>query len=446
MRNVLFLVVFLFTSCSFKPDMPKLDEQFAYSMEKSNVSQKWWEDFKDQKLNALIKQALKHNSNLALASLNMQSARESLNLAKKDFLPHLNLKAGANKSKDRAKSFSLSAMLSYEIDLWGRVRQSSNAKQSLFKASKYDYDGARISLSASVAKTYFLLRAYLQEKDILLKNMKTYKNTMLYQQEQFSSGAISELEYLKSASEYQNAKVKLSSIKNNIEITQSALALLVGKKLDDILYKRFATKKFVDADFSIPSGVSLDVLSSRADIASAYERLKASNHLVGVARSSYLPSISLTGLFGYGSNELNTLLRPSSSTWSLGAELASSLLDFGRVGDRVDMAKLRQDEAFVKYEMTVKSALSELRNALSNYKYAHESKKDIDILLAYQTRIYQIAQESYKEGEITQLQFLDAQRMLLNVQIHAVESKLAYLNSIIDTYKAFGGGMKYKKD
>ncbi|PID48402.1 MAG: hypothetical protein CR967_00140 [Proteobacteria bacterium] len=449
-KNLILILALSFVGCSFKPPMPQVNGEFTYSIEASNINQKWWENFHDESLNSLITQALKNNSNLALASLNVQGARERLSLVDKDFLPSLSISANAKRGqssrevppfvKNTSSNLSLTAILNYEIDLWGRVKNKSNSAKSLYKASKYDYDGARLGLASSVAKAYFLLIAQKMEKAILEKTIKTYKNTMNYQKKQLDFGEISKLSYLQSVGEYQNAKVRLISIKNNLDLAQSALALLVGKDFDDILHKNFKTSKMLPRPPKVPSGISADVLLNRPDIASSYEKIKSSNYLIGVAKSAHLPTLSLTAAFGYQSDDLGNILRSSANIWNLAGQFAGKLFDFGRISKNVDIAKLGQDMEVKRYEIAVKTALNEVRNALNSYKNINQKNKNINSLLNSQEKIYKLSQTMFKEGEISQLQLLDAQRILLNVKLQNIEAKLGMINSIVDIYKAFGGG------
>lgn len=452
-KSMIISSVLLFTGCSLKPDMPMLNQEFNATIQTTDISKQWWKSFKDEKLDALVEKALKNNSNLKLAGLNIENARYSLSLAKKDYLPTLNASATPKRIKTSEKTFgstssyrysdfSLSAILNYEVDLWGRVRDTANARNSLFKATEYDYDTARVSIASNVATTYFTLITYNKQKEILTDTLEAYKKTMNYQKKQFNAGAISELTYLQSVGEYESARVRLSGVQNSIDLTQSALAILVGNGLDEILYKEYKTSKVLPTIPDIPSGVSSDILLNRADIASAYEKIKSSNYLVGVARSAYFPTLSLTGTFGFGSEKFSELFSSSATMWTLGASLAGNLLDFGRTSNNVDIAKINQDINVENYNLAVKTALNEVRDALNSRKNALKTKEYQSSFLKSQNRIYDLAKDMFDEGYTTQLQLLDAQRILLNAKIQNAESKLAVINSVVGVYKAFGGGFK----
>lgn len=457
-KSIIISTVLLFAGCSLKPDMPKLDQEFNATIKTTSVSKQWWKSFEDERLNALVEKALENNSNLKLAALNIENARYSLSLAKKDYLPTISASASPSRVRTSGESYtsfgnrylyndySISAALNYEVDLWGRVRDTANSNEAVFKATKYDYDTARVTIASNVATTYFTLITYNKEKEILKDTLEAYKKTMNYQKKQFNAGAISELTYLQSVGEYESARVTLSNVQKSIDTTQGALALLVGSGLDEILYKNYEVSKVLPQIPDVPSGISSDILLNRADVASAYEQVKSSNYLVGVARSAYFPTLSLTGTFGYQSDSLSDLFKSNANIWTLGGSLAGKVLDFGRTSNNVDIAKINQDIHVVSYNLAVKSALNEVRDALNNRKNALKTQEYQTSFLKSQNRIYSLSKDMYDEGYTTQLQLLDAQRILLNAKIQNAESKLNVINSIVGIYKAFGGGFQTPKE
>lgn len=447
----------VFAGCSFKPAMPQVQQDFNASIEATTISQEWWKSFEDDKLNALVDKALLNNSNLKLAALNIQNARYSLSLAKKDYLPNLTASAGPSRTRTSGETYtsfgnrylfndySLSVTLSYEVDLWGRVKNSIGAKTASFRATQYDYDTARLSVASNVATTYFTLITLNEEKAVLLDTLETYKKTMDYQKNQFDAGAISELTYTQSVGQYESARVTLSNVQTSIDDTQSALALLVGNGLDEILYSNYDASGALPTAPDIPNGVSSDVLLNRADVASAYENIKSANYLIGVAKAAYFPTLSLTGVFGFESEHLGDLFKSNASMWNLAGSLAGTVFNFGRTSNNVDIAKIAQDINVANYDLTIKTALNEVRNALNARKNALKTKEYQGSFLNSQERIYKLAKDQFDEGYTTQLELLDAQRTLLNAKIQNAEAKLGVINSVVSVFKAFGGGFKAPK-
>lgn len=440
-----------FTGCSFTPPMPKVEDTFQADINKSEISDTWWESFNDPTLNNLVNKALKNSTNLELARLNIQRARQTLALENTNLMPTISGQAGATRAQSSgetasrapqmiANNFSLSAVLNYEIDLWDRVKNATNIAEANFIATQYDYESARLSIVSHLATTYFSLLAYNLEKDILISTMKNYKDTMDYRKIQLDEGAISEVVYLQSKAEYEKAKIKLSAIENNIDLAQSALAMLSGESLDEVLYKSLHVKGVLPKAPLVPSGISSDILLRRADVASAFKKIEASNLVIGVAKSAYYPTLSLTGALGFQSNELDRFFISNASIWSLAGSLVGNIFDFGRTSSKIKIAQIDQNLSIANYENVVKTALIESRNALNFRKNATLTQKHLQSLIVSLKKINALSNEMYKEGYTTHLELLDSQRALLNVRLEYVESQLAVLNSIVAIYKAFGGG------
>ncbi|MBR8463247.1 efflux transporter outer membrane subunit [Campylobacter sp. faydin G-24] len=457
MRNLAIFIITLFMAgCSFRPELPEVNTTFEYKFESSDINDYWWREFKDERLNALVDDALKHNIDLKIAYINLQTAALTLKNSKADLFPTLSAEAGASKARtsgetytgqDNIKydSFSLSAVLNYEVDLWGRVRNSIASSDALLQASKYDYANARLTLASNVAKSYFALIALRMQEEILQKTLKSYTDTMNYRKKQLDAGTITQMVYLQSVASVQSAQINLADVKNSIIATSNALAILVGRNNNEILNEIITTVNFMPTAPQIEAGISSDILLRRSDVASAYESLKSSNALVGVARAAYFPTLSLTGVFGFSSNEFDRLFVQNANLWSLASSLTQSIFDYGKRANKVEIAKLAQSSNALKYEKTIKTALSEVRIALQNRKnavYVAEATKD---LLDSQEQIYTLAKNQFDAGYADHLTLLDAQRALLSTQLSEINSCLNLNNAIVEVYKAFGGGFKVEE-
>ena len=449
-KVITILIAAIISGCSLRPDMIEIQQEYRYQMDYYSVNEKWWESFGDEKLNLLIQKSLQNNSDLLIALNNIEKARISLKLDKLEYLPNITLQGGATK-EDRANSgninnFSLSAVLSYELDLWGRVRDKANASEALYKATKFDYESARISLASSVANAYFLLISLREQEQILKDTLISYNQSVEYRAMQLASGEIDELIYAQTVAAADTAKSQLVGLQTQISQANSALAILVGGSLNEILYDNIDVESSLPPLPDVPSGVSSDILLKRADIASALERLKSSNFLVGVARTQWLPQISLTGMFGYSSNELNNLLNANQAVWSVGGSLIAPLIDFGRTANRVELANLDQNASFLAYDKAVKNAFSEIRTALDSRKNSMIKAQSTANLVASQQKVYDIAQSRYEAGYSTHLELLDSQRNLLSAKLSHSSANLEAANSIVSVFKAFGGGFEYESD
>ena len=460
MRNKAFILItaaFL-AGCSFRPDMPNVDTNFTstYTYETSDVRDLWWKEFKDENLNSLVESALEKNTNLRIAYLNLQKAKASLGIAEADLLPGVNLNVGYTKAKSSGETYtkqpqtryrtsSINLGLNYEIDLWGRVRNSVLAANENLNASKFDYDSARLSLSSSVAKSYFALVSLNMQEAVLKETLKTYEDTLALRKTQLDLGGINEMTYLQSKAEVERAKTSLTSVLNSKSQALTSLAILTGKSNDEILKGAVASAQNLPSSPEIKAGISSDVLLRRSDVAKALADLKATNALVGVAKADYFPTISLTGLLGFTSIDFENIFVGNANTWNIGGSLAQKIFDYGRTKNNVRIAETNEQIAAITYEATVRSALGEVRDALISRQNAKLSLDQVKNLLQSQQKIYSLAKDQYNAGYIGHLELLDAQRNLLQAKLQDISAKLDEVDSAVEVYRALGGGFKIDK-
>lgn len=450
-KVITILIAAIISGCSLRPDMIEIQQEYRYQMDVYSINESWWESFGDERLNLLIQKALQNNSDLLIALNNIEKARVSLRLDRIEYLPNISLQGEASKSdkgynNPTVEQFSLSAVLSYELDLWGRVRNTANASEAAYNATKFDYESARISLASSVANAYFLLISLREQEQILKDTLISYIQSVEYRAMQLASGEIDELVYAQTVATADEARAQLAGLQTQISQANSALAILVGGSLDEILYSDINVATRLPNLPQVPSGISSDILLKRADVASALERLKSSNYLVGVARTQWLPKISLTGIFGYSSADLDNLISVNKSIWSVGGSLIGPLLDFGRTYNSVEIANLEQNASFLAYDKAVKNAFSEIRTALDSRKNSMIKAQSTANLVASQQKVYDIAQSRYDAGYSSHLELLDSQRSLLSAKLSLTSANLEAVNSVVAVFKAFGGGFEYESD
>ncbi len=459
-------VAFVFGGCSsmWRPEMPETKVEFKANLTNADIGKEWWREFGDEKLNTLVQKGLENNINLALALANLEISRVNLNIARSAYLPFASLDGSAGRSKisgesasaaslkalgkspSASNSFSLSAVLSYEIDLWGRVRNTVEAQKATFRANVYDYESARVSIAAGVVEAYFNLIMLKEQEKVLRESLATYQNTLNYRAAQLKAGAIDRVTELQARASVDGAKVQLLEIQTALSSAQTALAVLVGKDVEEILGANFEVSANLPKAPKVPQGVSADILSRRADVAKAFETLRAQNALVGVARVGWLPTLSLTGLFGFESVELKNLFKSSAVKWSAGGAVAMPLLDWGKTYNNVQLAKLSQTASFLNYQNVVRNAFGEVRNALVARENALKKEQAMQNYYASVAQIYNLTRMRYNSGAATHLEFLDAQRQLLSVRLNLVSAKLSSVTSAVGVFKAFGGGFKAGED
>lgn len=427
--------------------------------QKDMIDIDWWRSFNDPQLDEMVKFAIHHNLDLELALARVDEARASLGIAKADFFPSLDLRAGGSRQKvsettalaipseaSTYNDFSLGLNLSYEIDLWGKIRRSNEAaKAELFQAD-FNRANVQLTLVSGVVTTYFLMRSLDLQLSIAKDTYKSRKDSYDLMTKRFKGGLTSELNARQSEAEMHAAMASVAQLEDSVSRAESALSILLGRNAKQIFESPMPRGKTV-RDFVMPPTLPIilpsKLLERRPDIASAEQQLIAANARIGLAKAYYFPSFSLIGGLGVESQDLKDLFKGPSQTWSYGLNLTMPIFNAGKTGYMVDAATARQKQALTQYQKSIQVAFTEVRNALKAYDTGKividAQKSQVD---AVERNLY-LANLRYKNGQSPYLDVLDAERQLFQVQLALVQSQQARLVSVVDLYKALGGGWNY---
>lgn len=450
-------------ACAVGPDYKRPTSDlpsalFARSKDQ-NIEITWWKQFGDETLDKLVHAAIKNNLDLEIALARVDEARARLGISKSQFWPNLDLNATAFREKvtetgitplpsgtdSTGNSFSLGLSLSYEIDLWGKIRRlNESAKAQLLNA---DYSRANVQLTviSQVVNGYFALRSldlqYAIAQDTLKSRTESYE--LMYKR--FKGGIGSELDARQSESEMHSAEATVSKLAEQIGRAESFLAVLIGQSPKEIIESPLARGRKLDdivVPPQLPSALPSSLLERRPDVSAAEQNLVSANAQIGVAKAYYFPSISLGGLFGYESAELKNLFNNGSQTWGYGASISMPIFNGGRTGYLVEAATAQQKAAELQYRQVIQNAFVEVRNALKTYEsYGIVVEAQKRQVTAVERNLY-LAQLRYKNGQSPYLEVLDAERNLFQVQLDLVKSQQSRLVSVVDLYKSLGGGWK----
>ncbi|MBZ7959606.1 TolC family protein [Campylobacter molothri] len=450
------------SACSLSPNLNIAEANYTFANDKqnnNNIDQKWWKEFEDDHLNKLVSLALKNNSDLKIAYIHLKQASAQLGIDFSNLMPKFDASANALRSKtsinaptnksgqfNYGNDFKMGLNLSYEIDLWGKYRDSYRASKSSFEASQYDYEAARLSIISNTVQTYFNLVNAYENENILQQAYEAAQEIYRINNEKFSTGTTGEYELSQAKANLESISLQYNQAQLNKENYLKALKILTSNDLNDILYQDQDYQTFNLKEFDIPTGITSEILLQRPDISSSLEKLMQKNYLIGVARSAFLPSLSLTGLLGFESNDLDTLVKNGSKTWNIGGSFLMPIFHWGEINENINLAKLNKDEAFINYENTLKTAFGEIRYALISRKNIRlQYDNALSSEQAYK-RIYEIAKERYDIGEMSLQDYLEARQNWLNSQINFNNTKYSYANSIVDVIKAFGGGFNQQDE
>ncbi|MDR0827016.1 MAG: efflux transporter outer membrane subunit [Desulfovibrio sp.] len=460
LRILLLLGVFG-TGCSFAPDYvrPTMDLPPAWSdtgTEALNV--RWWKRFQDDILNRLIEEALLNNRDIQQALARIDFARAQLGLARADLFPTPGATGSAGRSRASLLSYppgqpgaetnsnhTADLGAAWEIDLWGRFRNLDAAAAARLLAAESTREAVRLGVAGQTTKGYFLLRAFDLQESIARNTLKTREESLRIYSARYKRGTVDELDLLRVKAEVEVARSAMYTLRVGRDASESALAVLLGRSPQAILtegaIKRgLALEKMPTAPI-FPSGLPSDLLERRPDIRAAEDVLIAANYNIGAARAAFFPSVSLTGLLGYASSELDNLFRTDARTWQFGGALYLPL-DFWRIQSNLRGTEAQQREAIAGYQKTVENAFREIRDALNEEKQYTKVVRSLESMAADLRKSVKLVKIRYDNGYSTYLEVLDAERSLFTVEMDLVAARNRLLNGLVNVCLAIGGGWK----
>ncbi len=457
----LYVIVFVFllflSACSFTPELkkPELELPSEIKIPKvenvTHVNFYWWKEFKDPFLEKVVESALKNNEDLLIASARVEKALSLFRTTGAELYPYVSYSGEVRREHLSEETmnplggrtyttFSLSFVVSYELDLWGRLRAQQKAALSNYLATKAGRDALQISLISSVAAAYFELLSLKQQIKVAQEFLEKYRNIYEFRKLQFKNGLIDELVLNQSKAEYEAVQILLEDLKNKKESIKSVLALLTGFSPKELFEKEIEVKDEFPKLPSVPSMLPSDILQRRPDIVEAEERLRAANFEVGVARALYFPRIFLTGVAGFQSEELANLVKSSATFWNLGIALTGPLINLGKIKSEIEFKEAQKKEALFQYVKTVKTAFKEVYEALSNLEATSEKVNFQKAQVETFERVLKLSEKKYEKGLVDYLVVLDAQRNFLKAKLNLVSLEAERLKSYVFLYKALGGG------
>ncbi|WP_322403533.1 efflux transporter outer membrane subunit [Massilia luteola] len=415
----------------------------------------WWSVFGDATLAQLEQRALHDNPNVRAAAERLVQAQAQLGVVRANQLPTVGVKAGIANTRSSAESamgatfghksikgndFSVGANFSYELDLWGRVRRAVESADAQALAAQDDRDGVMLMLSGQVATTYWQLRGLDADIAILNNALATRRESQQLIEARFNAGLSNELDVSRTRIERANAEADIQEAQRQRNTLEHALAVLVGASPSQAILAPAAGAALPQPP-AIPVGLPASLLGQRPDLAASVATLKAFNAQVGVAEGAFYPSLSLTGNFGYASENLSNLAKGSAREFSIGP-LALSLPVFegGRNRANLNLAKARYDEAVANHEARLLTALREVEDALSDVQ---QRQQQGDVQAQAQqaaARAVQVAQARYDRGVSTYLDVTDAQRSSLSADRAAAQIRTQRLLAAVSVARALGGG------
>ena len=414
---------------------------------------KWFEIFKDHELQKMVRTAMVQNYDLRLAVARIDAARANLGLARSDQFPQF--AAGADLTTSRASSNSPSgafgqggrsrsfgsvflSLLTFELDVWGRLRQQTKAARAELRASEEDRKTVQTIVVGDVAAGYFSLLELDSELDIARRTLTARQESLRLIELRQQNGLGTALDLRQAEELVYQASQTIPDTERQIAQTENQLSFILGNGPGSITRGRPLDQQEMLP--SVPAGLPSSLLERRPDIRAAEENLVAQRALVSAAKRAYFPTISLTGLFGFQSNQLSSLFTGPSKAWTLVPQITQPIFTGGRLKSDVKFAKAQQDLAVVQYQRTIQNAFKEVSDALIQYQKVREIRAQQELLVATLRDRSRLAYLRYAGGVDTLLNALDSDRELFDAELNLTQTKRNELLSLVQLYKALGGG------
>lgn len=440
------------------PDLPEQWPEHTLLGPETAEWQSWWTRFDDPALNALVERALDDNLNLQVQIQRIEQARAELGLSKANRWPSLNAQADAYREQSSPATtprelgggqignlFSVNGVLSYELDLWGRLAREREVAGAMLAESVFGTEAVRLNLVTDVVTTYFNLRSAEQQLAITRETLGTREETLALERFRHEKGASDPLSIRQARAELESTRARLPEQEQQLHELRSALAMLVGYSPKEMLAELdFGDGELTDIELpdTVPGVLPSDLLQRRPDIRAAEQALIAANAKIGVARAQRFPSLNLQALGGSVALDSNDLFTAPAEMWNVGADLAGPLFDFGRSRSRIDSAEAQRAQAEAEYQLAITSGFRDARDALVIY---HNAERQVEAVRRQTDAIEEalsLAELQYQAGSIGFYEFLDAQRGLLDAELtlsQAVSNRLAATATL---FKAMGGGWR----
>jgi multidrug efflux system outer membrane protein len=421
----------------------------------SLADMKWFEVFKDDQLQELIRTALVNNYDLRRAVARIQSARANLGITRSDQFP--NITAGADMttlrnsgsgqfvlpgggSRDRTFGTVLLNLLSFEVDIWGRARRAKEAARANLLATEEDRKAVMTTIVGDVSAAYFNLLELDTELEIARETLATRQESLNLIRSRQQGGVATMLDVRQAEQLVYGAAQTIPDIERLIEQTENQINLLLGRDPGPVARGRSLSEQ--EQPPSAPPGLPSSLLERRPDIRAAELNLVAATANIGVAKAAYFPQISLTGFLGGQSSQLSNLFSGAGGAWNFAPQVTLPIFNAGRVKSGVRFTEAQRQLASTQYQQAIRTGFREVSDALVEYRKVKEIREQQEALVTTLQDRSRLAYLRYRGGVDTQLNALDADRDLFNAELSLAQTKRNELLALVLLYKALGGGWR----
>lgn len=427
----------------------------------SDALAQWWRQLGDPQLDRLIDDALQSSLDLRNAQAKLRQSRASRNLAVAGLAPTVGVSGGATRNKNAPSTDQSSAYYTattintayegafdanWEIDIFGGTRRSIEAATADQAASAANLENTRVSLVAEVARNYVELRATQQRLNIAQSNLASQTETLQITEWRYQAGLTTALDVEQARTTREQTRASLPDLQSTIAAAENRLAVLTARQPGSLHGELATARPLPTVSARIATGIPADILKRRPDLIAAERTLAAETARVGQKLAARFPSLNLSASFGWQAYTLSALSGNGLAAWALGGTLAATLFDGGRLRSQVEIQNAVQEQALISYESNILTALEEVENALAAHAAAHEQIAARNAAATAAQNAAQLARQQYDAGLADFQKVLDTQRTQLTAEDNLATAQSAVLTSLIQLYKALGGGWNAAND
>lgn len=411
---------------------------------------KWWEVYGDGQLNQLEELVSVSNQNLKAAEAQFAAARAAVRITRAGYIPTVtggltatrigqseNKAVVSSNAKRSYNDFQIPFDVSYEPDVWGRVRRTVEASRSEAQASAADLATVSLTLHAELALDYFDLRGLDAQKQLLDSTVVAYEEALKLTQSRYKGGLASAVDVAQAQTQLESTRAQAEDVEVRRAADEHAIAVLIGRPPAELTLAAMPLKGPPPA---IPVGLPSDLLERRPDVAAAERRVEEANANIGVARAAYFPAIGLNATSGFESQAITTLLQGPSGFWSLAGAAAETIFEGGARRGASEQAKAQFDQSVDNYRQTVLNAFQETEDNLAALRVLEEEAKTEDAAVAASERSLSLSNSRYRGGVANYLEVITAQSAALADERAAVDISSRRMAASVLLIKALGGG------
>lgn len=414
---------------------------------------KWFDLFKDEKLQLLIRDALTNNYDIRQAIARIDAARANLGITRSEQFPQIGASGDViNQRQSRSSAFDIPEpikrdrsfgsvllnLFTFELDIWGRLRKQTAAARADLRATEEEQRVVMTTLISDVATAYFSLRELDFELDISQRTLASRQESLRLIKLRQQRGVATMLEVRQAEELVYDATEVIPALEQGVQQTENFLSFLTGRNPGSI--ERGLTLTEHQMPPTVPAGLPSTLIERRPDIRAAENSLIAANYRIEVAKKEFFPRISLTSFLGYESGQLTTLFSGSRSVWALAGQVTQPIFTGGRLKSNVRLTQAQRDFLLIDYQQTVQGAFREVSDSLIAFRKTREVREQRELLVTTLRDRSRLSYLRYTGGVATLLDALDADRELFEAERSLALARRDELLTIVQVYRALGGG------